>query len=149
MQWHGFRYICTLVFYMTVKLTYTRVYTKSAWKGKIIALSEVKVAYYVSHCSKVLFYMLCHTFSVSTSNNFLWSFKDMQREHITNVLYYLPNEQVVSKYNASGGSRISRRGGVDLVGGGVDSRGSYVSKILYVKTKELGPLGGRALGAPP
>ena len=40
-------------------------------------------------------------------------------------------------------------GGVDLVGGGVDSRGSYVSKILYVKTKELGPLGGRAPGAPP
>ena len=33
-------------------------------------------------------------------------------------------------------------GGVDLVGGGVDSRGSYVWKILYVKTKESGPLGG-------
>ena len=31
---------------------------------------------------------------------------------------------------------------MDLVGGGVDSRGGYVSKILYVKTKELGPLGG-------
>ena len=26
--------------------------------------------------------------------------------------------------------------------GGVDSPGGYVSKILYVKTKELGPLGG-------
>ena len=50
----------------------------------------------------------------------------------------------------SGGSRISRRGGVDLVGGGVDSRGGYVSKILYVKTKELGPLGGgHAPGASP
>ena len=33
-------------------------------------------------------------------------------------------------------------GGVDLVGGGMDSQGSYVSKILYVKMKELGPLGG-------
>ena len=34
---------------------------------------------------------------------------------------------------------------MDLIGGGVDSRGGYVSKILYVKTKELGPLrGGRA-----
>ena len=32
-------------------------------------------------------------------------------------------------------------GGVDLVGGGVNSRGSYVSKILYVKTKESRPLG--------
>ena len=33
-------------------------------------------------------------------------------------------------------------------GGGIDSRGGYVSKILYVKTKESGPLGGRALGTP-
>ena len=50
----------------------------------------------------------------------------------------------------SGGSRISRRGGVDLVGGGVDSRGGYISKILYVKMKELGPLGGARAGrAPP
>ena len=38
---------------------------------------------------------------------------------------------------------------MNLVGGGVDSQGSYVSKILYVKTKELGPLGGRMPGAPP
>ena len=49
----------------------------------------------------------------------------------------------------SGGSRISRRGGVDLVGGGVDPRGSYVTKILYVKTKESGPIGERAPGTPP
>ena len=40
-------------------------------------------------------------------------------------------------------------GGVDLVGGGVDSRGSYVSKILYVKMKELGPLGGARAGRAP
>ena len=40
-------------------------------------------------------------------------------------------------------------GGVDLVGRGVDSRGGYVLKILYVKTKELGPLGGRAPLDPP
>ena len=33
--------------------------------------------------------------------------------------------------------------------GGVDSRGGYVSKILYVKTKESGPLGGRTPGTPP
>ena len=38
---------------------------------------------------------------------------------------------------------------MDLVVGGVDSRGGYVSKILYVKTKELGPLGGRAPLDPP
>ena len=49
----------------------------------------------------------------------------------------------------SGGSRISRRGDVELVGGGVDSQGGYISKILYVKTKELGPLRGGAPGAPP
>ena len=39
---------------------------------------------------------------------------------------------------------------MDLVGGGVDSRGGYISKILFVKMKELGPLGGeRAPGASP
>ena len=32
----------------------------------------------------------------------------------------------------------------------MDSRGGYVLKILYVKTKELGTLwGGRTPGAPP
>ena len=40
-------------------------------------------------------------------------------------------------------------GGMDLVGGGVDSRGGYVSKILYVKMKELGPLGGAHAGRAP
>ena len=39
-----------------------------------------------------------------------------------------------------GGSRISHRGGVDLVGGAVDPRGGYISKILHVKTKEPGPV---------
>ena len=38
---------------------------------------------------------------------------------------------------------------MDLVGGGVDSRGGYVSKILYVKMKELGPLGGAHAGCIP
>ena len=44
---------------------------------------------------------------------------------------------------SSGGSRISCRGGINLVGGrgSVDSRGGYVSKILYVETKESGPNG--------
>ena len=49
-----------------------------------------------------------------------------------NVLRNLPFKVL----HTSGGSRISRRGG------GVDSRGSYISKILYVKAKESGPLGG-------
>ena len=43
-----------------------------------------------------------------------------------------------------------RGGGVDLVGGAVDPQGGYISKILHVKTKESGPVGGgRAPGAPP
>ena len=50
---------------------------------------------------------------------------------------------------ASGGSRISRRGGVDLVQGAVDPRGGYVSKILHVKTKESGPVGGARAGRAP
>ena len=49
----------------------------------------------------------------------------------------------------SGGSRISRRGGRGPRRGSVDSRGGYVSKILYVKTKELGPLGVGARPPPP
>ena len=42
-------------------------------------------------------------------------------------------------------------GGVDLVEGGTDSRGSYISKNLYVKnvkTKESGPSGGGEVCAP-
>ena len=41
-----------------------------------------------------------------------------------------------------GGGRRPRRGGAD-------SRGNYVSKILYVKTKESRPIEGRAPGTPP
>ena len=49
----------------------------------------------------------------------------------------------ISRVNSSGGSRISRRGGVDC-------RGGYVSEILYVKMKESGPVGGARAGrAPP
>ena len=40
-------------------------------------------------------------------------------------------------------------GGVDLVGRAVDPRGGYISKILHVKTKESGPVGGGARRARP
>ena len=40
-------------------------------------------------------------------------------------------------------------GGVDLVRGAVDPRGGYVSKILHVKMKESGPVGGGARRARP
>ena len=39
-------------------------------------------------------------------------------------------------------------GGVDLIGG-MDSRGGYISNILYVKMKESGPLGGVCRARPP
>ena len=38
---------------------------------------------------------------------------------------------------------------MDLVGEGVDSRGGYISKFLYVKTKESGPVGGARAGHAP
>ena len=47
-----------------------------------------------------------------------------------------PNPAISSVY--SGGSRISRWPSTSQ--GGVDSRGSYVSKSLYVEMKEPGPL---------
>ena len=50
----------------------------------------------------------------------------------------------------SGGSRISCRGGVDLVWGAMDPRGGHILKILHVKMKESGPVGGaRMPGMPP
>ena len=52
----------------------------------------------------------------------------------------------VAKIGISGGSRISRRGCVNLVGG---RRGlPKISKILYVKMKESGPLGACVGHAP-
>ena len=50
--------------------------------------------------------------------------------------------------DCSRGSRISHRGGHRPRRGGANSRGGYVSKNLYVKTKESGPVGG-APTAPP
>ena len=40
-------------------------------------------------------------------------------------------------------------GGCQPHRGGTNSRGGFISKILYVKTKESGPLGGCTLAAPP
>ena len=58
--------------------------------------------------------------------------------------YRLTQPLVIQPTYFSGGSRISCRGGAN-------SRGGYVLKNLYVKTKESGPLGGggvRAGGTP-
>ena len=40
-------------------------------------------------------------------------------------------------------------GGMDLVWGAVDPRGSYILKILHVKMKESGPVGGARAGRAP
>ena len=56
----------------------------------------------------------------------------------------------------SGGSRISRRGGVHPLGAGVhplgvgvDLRCGHFSVKMYAKTKELGPIGGACAGHAP
>ena len=64
-------------------------------------------------------------------------------------LYHLKKKlPIISSVQISGGSRISRRGDVDLVGGWAPEMVAF-RKILYVETKESGPLGGRAPGKPP
>ena len=40
-------------------------------------------------------------------------------------------------------------GGVHLLGGDVDLRRGHFSVKMYMKTKELGPIGGHAPGTPP
>ena len=52
------------------------------------------------------------------------------------ALFYMSLKNTLAKTVADLGFPV---GGVDLVGGAVDPRGSYVSKILHVKTKESGP----------
>ena len=48
------------------------------------------------------------------------------------------------------GSRISRRGGVHSLVGGMELRRGHVLVKMYAKTKELGPIGGACAGhAPP
>ena len=42
----------------------------------------------------------------------------------------------------SGGSRISHRGGMHLLGGGMDLRCRHFLVKMYAKMKELGPIGG-------
>ena len=51
--------------------------------------------------------------------------------------------------DTSGRSRISRRGGRAPVRGGVDLRRGHFSVKMYVKTKELGPMGGARRARPP
>ena len=59
---------------------------------------------------------------------------------------FLSHSHVVSVNQASGRSRISLGGGG---GGGADVQCRRFLVKTYAKTKELGPVGGRAPGAPP
>ena len=54
---------------------------------------------------------------------------------------------IISKYNSVSDPGFPV-GGRRPRGGDANSRGGYVSKNLYVKTKESGPLGARTDGAP-
>ena len=65
---------------------------------------------------------------------------DVHIRYLWQYLLYI-SHPVVKGWGCSGGSRISH-GGHRPRRGGIDSRGSYVSKILYVDMKESGPLGG-------
>ena len=60
----------------------------------------------------------------------------------------MPTYKIDRLRKFSGGSRISRRGREPRKGV-VDSVVGYISKILYVETKESGPLGGPCAGTPP
>ena len=60
----------------------------------------------------------------------------------------IDHKYVIVTIGFSGGSRISRGGGHPPRRGSANSQGGYVSKNLYVKMKESGPLGG-APAAPP
>ena len=62
--------------------------------------------------------------------------------HTTNTI-----SQYVSLSVADPGFPVG--GGMDLIWGAVDPRGSYVSKILHVKMKESGPVGGGTCQAHP
>ena len=53
-----------------------------------------------------------------------------------------PVSDIIIYMEYSGGSRISRREGVHPLGGGVDLRCGHFSVKMYVKRKELGPIGG-------
>ena len=55
----------------------------------------------------------------------------------------------MSHKHYSGGSRISRRGGMHPLGGGVDLRRRRFSVKMYAKMKELGPIGGGVRPARP
>ena len=89
--------------------------------------------------SKKIFHLVCRTGLLKEKNSCFQGFKTKQNLQVEYKSE--PSFDSVLGIVFSGRSRISRRGHVDLVGG-VDSRGSYISKILYVETKESGPLGG-------
>ena len=73
---------------------------------------------------------------------------ELTRTSIINLVSEISNMFSCLVYS-SGGSRISHRGRQPR-SGGIESRGSYILKILHVETKESGPMvGGSDPGARP
>ena len=58
------------------------------------------------------------------------------------------NMPSIFTYNSRAGSRISRRGAWAHFLGGFGLRRGHFSVKIYVKMKELGPVGGRAPACP-
>ena len=65
------------------------------------------------------------------------------------IVHLLKPKHIRNDIHISGGSRICRRRGRQPRKGDTDYWCGYISKNVYVKMKELGPLWGRALGTPP
>ena len=98
----------------------------------------------------LMFLILCYSVLNSEIGNRKPPNRTLCEHVLDHIKSVLPYKLLLMQYNqTSSGSRISRRGGRRPRRGGANSRGSYVSKNLYVKTKESGPVGGRAPAAPP
>ena len=61
----------------------------------------------------------------------------------------MAKNRMVQLYSASVADPGFPVGGHAPIRGGVDLRHGHFSVKMYVKTKELGPIGGRAPGTPP
>ena len=65
------------------------------------------------------------------------------------ILFFREDKPVSTRSFTSGGSRISRRGGVDLVGGPWTPEAATFLKFLHVKTKRIWTRRGGARRARP
>ena len=66
----------------------------------------------------------------------------MEQHNKNELFFFLPHHNMIGVYISSGGSRISRWGGADPLGGGANLRCIHFSAKTYAKTKEIDPVGG-------